>query len=280
MKYLQSILLILFLSGSFSANSQKKYDQKDADILENIFNQLEKDRDKSTAELVVLAGNYLKETPYLAHTLETEPEQLVINLRELDCTTYAENCLAIAQTIKSGDCSFKKFAKQLTKIRYRNGIINGYASRLHYFSDWIFENDKQGLIKAISKEIANTPYPLTINFISSHPSSYKQLKTNPESIPVLAKIEKEISSRDMFYIPKNKIAELESELNSGDIVGITTTIEGLDVTHIGILTKKNGRVYLMHASSKAEKVILSENTLQDYLLGRKSATGIMVVRPL
>lgn len=280
MKHLNILLLILYLSNSIVANCQITFDQKDKDILEKVFNQLKNNKEKPTAELLVLAGKLLLETPYVAYTLEKEPEQLVINLQGLDCTTYAENCLAIARTIKSGDVTFKKFEKELTGIRYRNGEIEGYLSRLHYFSDWIFENDKKELIKSISQEIANIPYPLELDFMSTHPDSYKQLITSPKLVPVLAKTEKEISERSMFYIPKNSLPNYENKLKEGDIVGITTAIKGLDITHVGIIIKKNQHVYLMHASSKAEKVIISEKTLYKYLMNSKSATGIMVIRPL
>jgi len=280
MKYLKPLLLIYMLSLVISATCQQKYEQKDKEILEQVFNQLKNKTDKSTAELVVLVGKFFMETPYLASSLEFEPENLVINLRELDCTTYAENCLAIANSLKGSNPTFEQFTNELRNIRYRNGIIEGYLSRLHYFSDWIYENDKKGLVKQVSKGIANTPYPLDVNFMSSHPDSYKQLKSTPALVPIMAKKEKQISNRKMFFIPKNKLPDFEEKLQEGDIVGITTSIKGLDIIHVGIVVKKNACTHLMHASSKAEKVIISDNTLYEYLLGRKSATGIMVVRPL
>ncbi len=278
MDTLSRLLVALFLLGPFAANCQIKYEEKDKQILENIFIQLKNEKDKSTAELIVLAGNLFLETPYVAHTLESEKEQLVVNLRELDCTTYAENCLAIALTIKSGQLTFTKFAEELTKIRYRNGHIDGYVSRLHYFSDWIFENEKKGLIKSVSKDIGNIRFPLDVNFMSTHPDSYQQLKKNPNLVSIMAKKEKEICARQMFYIPENKIAEMENKMQQGDIVGLTTSIDGLDILHVGILVKKNGRIHLMHASSAAKKVVVSDKTLEDYLKDSNHATGVMVVR--
>jgi hypothetical protein len=223
-------------------------------------------------------GSFFKETPYVAHTLETEPEQLVINLRELDCTTFAENCLAIARTVKSENPSFETFTKELQNIRYRNGEINGYPSRIHYFSDWIFENNKRNFVRDISKEIANTPYPLQVNFMSTHPKSYVQLKDST-LIPVIAGQEQEISKRKMYFIPEEKIVEFENLLKNGDIAGITTSIKGMDISHVVILQRVAGRVHILHASQTANKVILSEETLEEYLKNSKSATGIMVARP-
>jgi len=275
------ILTSIFLSvGSHINEPEVSFVQKDKEILSTLLNQLKSEPYNTTSDLVVLAGRSFLETPYVAHTLEGEEEQLVVNLRELDCTTYAENCLAIARTVKSGELSFEHFTDELTNIRYRNGKVNGYTSRLHYFSDWIFENAKKGLIKPVSKEMGNTQYNLEVNFMSTHPDSYEQLKNNPELIPEMAAREKEISTLTMFYIPKENIADQEHLMQEGDIVGITTSIKGLDITHVGILVKKAGRIHLMHASSAAEKVIISEETLEEYLLNNKRATGIMVIRPL
>lgn len=275
--FLATLFVIFF---AFAANSQNISSSKDREIVEHIFSKLEAEKDKSCAELLVAAGKLLMGTPYVAHTLEGIPEVLTINLHELDCTTFAENCLAIARVIKKGNPSFKAFAKELTNIRYRNEEINAYPSRLHYFSDWIFENDKAERIKCVSKQIANTSYPLYVNFMSTHSESYSTLKSNPEFVSKLAEQERIISQRQMYFIPKQKIETHSSKLEEGDIVGITTSISGLDITHVGIVVKVNGETHLMHASSKAQKVIISENSLFEYLKGRESATGIMLARPL
>ena len=276
------LLFSIFLFNVFSVNNQNEvvFQEQDKVILKGIYAKLEKENKKSTAELVALVGKTFLGTPYVAHTLEGGKEQLIVNLRELDCTTYAENCLAIARSIKNGRNNFEGFTAELQAIRYRNGIIDGYPSRLHYFSDWIYENDRKGRIKDVSKAISNTPYPLQVDFMSTHPGSYKQLESNPGFVNDLSEKEKEISNRQMYYLPKQKLSEYEHELREGDIVGITTSIEGLDITHVGILVEHDGRIHLMHASSAAEKVVISEEPLEDYLNAGSKVTGIMVARPL
>lgn len=256
-------------------------EEEDKKLLSNIFEKLSSSKDQSTAELVVQTGKLLIGTPYVAHTLENEKEQLIVNLRGLDCTTYAENCLAIARSIKSGKPNFEKFTKELQQIRYRNGVIDGYPSRLHYFSDWIHENNKREFIIDVSKQISNITYPLQVNFMSTHPDSYQKLKNNPEAVKEIASREQEISTRKMYFLPKENLANYEAELQEGDIIGITTSIEGLDITHVGILVRNdsNKRIHLMHASSAGKKVLISENTLEDYLNNNSRVTGIMVVRP-
>jgi hypothetical protein len=288
MKTLPLLLLVLSSLISCKTTPVKQTDTpevisfqtKDKEILEQIFDLYSEEKEVTTSALMLKVGAFFLDTPYVAHTLEKEDEQLVINLRELDCTTYAENCLAISRTIKSGNHSFGQFTSELKKIRYRDGKIDGYPSRLHYFCDWIYNNQQKILIKDMSEEIAQTPFPKQINFMSTHPDSYMQLKENTTLIDTIAAQEKLISAREMFFIPETRIAEVESKLMDGDIAGITTEIEGIAIQHVVILIRQEGRIHIMHASSKAEKVVVSAYTLEDYLLNIKSASGIMLARPL
>lgn len=283
------ILFILLVVVSTACNSAQKsgeeelpliYQEKDKEMLEQVLEMFAEETDSPTPLLIVKTGTYFAGTPYGEHTLETSPEQLVINLREMDCTTFAENCLAISKTIQSKNLTFEQFAEELKNIRYRNATIDGYPSRLHYFSDWIFNNQQKKLVNDVSKEIAAIPYDKKIDFMSTHPDSYEQLKDNAELVEIIAEQENDITSRQLSYIPENKIAEVEDKLMDGDIVGITTNVKGLDISHVGILVSKAGRIHLMHASSAAKEVVVSKNTLEDYLLKNKSATGIIVARPL
>ena len=255
------------------------FEPRDKEIVEGLLKKFGHETNIPTSELVVKIGTELLGTPYVAHTLEKEPEQLVVNLRELDCTTFAENCLAIALTIKDGKPNFNHYLKSLQNLRYRNGIIDGYPSRIHYFSDWIRENDKRDVVKDVTSELGGTRYIKAINFMSTHPESYKQLK-NAAFIPPLIKQEKEISKREMYYLPEEKLAEYGRQLKDGDIAGITTSIPGLDILHVVILIRKNDKIHLLHASQTAGKVVISEETLEEYMKNSKRGNGIMIARPL
>lgn len=274
------MLVVALFLGFISLFAQHGTDNSDEEICTHILTELQQYSNNTTAELVVEAGKLLMNTPYVAHTLETEPEQLIVNLRELDCTTFAENCLALARTAKARKPSFKQFKNELQLIRYRGGEINGYPSRLHYFSDWILDNDKKGTVKSVSQSIGNTGFSKTINFMSQHPNSYKPLKNNAVFIEALHKQEQELTKTKLYYIPTEKLELLKDQIKDGDIFGITTTVDGLDITHVGIAFFKNDELHFMHASSKAEKVILSEQTLYEYLANRDSVSGIMIARPL
>ncbi|MDR2910218.1 MAG: DUF1460 domain-containing protein [Bacteroidales bacterium] len=285
-------LLLLLLPIVFACNTATKKildDQKnksktihtpqDVEIFKAFITLFQDQKDAPVADIVIKAGIYLLNTPYAEHTLERDTEQLVINLREMDCTTFVENSFALARTLKSEKHEFEQFVKELTNMRYRYGRVNDYTYRLHYFSDWMFVNTQNNLLKDVTKDIAGTPLIKEINFMSTHPHNYKQL-TDGTLVPVIAEQEKEISTREMYFIPKNKLTEVEDKLMNGDIIAITTSIEGLDVSHTALLIRINDAIHILHASSAKGKVVISDETLHDYLMQNKQATGIMVARPL
>lgn len=233
-----------------------------------------------TGDLITEIGNQFLGTPYVGKTLELPgEEQLVINLMEVDCTTFVEAVLALTLTLKQGDFDFQNVTTTLEQMRYLNGSNSGYGSRLHYFSDWIFENEKAGRLIHLSKSLGGIKSPNTPAFMSANPNSYSQLA---DSINLASIQEREVvlASREMYFIPKEKIHLIENQLQNGDIVAITTTIKNLDVVHAGFVVKQGERVHLMHASSVSKKVVVSSIPLQEYLMQNRSQTGIMVSRLL
>ena len=284
--FLVSVLCMYTFCQSQQLMAQARPDEivmmpHDKEIVENIIKQLKTDQKLETGLLVIKAGKLFLETPYVANTLEVGGnEKMVINLRELDCTTFAENCLALARTIQKEQPTFDIFVDELRFIRYRDGLLNEYPSRLHYFSDWIFNNDMKKTIKSVSNEIANNEFSMKVSFMSTHPEAYPALKSYPEYVKEIALQENEITNRKAWYIPKNKFSEYEHLLKDGDILGITTNMAGMDISHVVIAIRIEGRIHLIHASLKHKKVLVSTETLEQYLNTYKSTTGIMVARPL
>ncbi|RXQ96201.1 DUF1460 domain-containing protein [Ancylomarina salipaludis] len=233
----------------------------------------------SNDKLIVETGKLFLQTPYVGGTLENnEVERLVINLHQLDCTTYIENILALSKITNQSKLSINDFAKELEFIRYRNGKLKGYGSRLHYFTDWIFDNERKGLLIDITKKIGGEAYQKKINFMSSHINSYPKLVGNISLIETVTQCENEINKREHFYIPENKIQEIENQIEDGDLIAITTKIKGLDISHTGIAIHINDRLHLMHASSKAKKVVISEIPLAEMIQKNSLQSGIMVAR--
>ncbi|MDZ4711443.1 MAG: DUF1460 domain-containing protein [bacterium] len=232
-------------------------------------------------ELIAEVGKTFIGTPYVAGTLDENPnsEELVINITGLDCVTFVENALIFSRLIKSGKTDIEDYKAELEKIRYRDGQNSGYPSRLHYFSDWIYDNEQKGIVKDITKDIGGVLYGKTINFMSGHRNSYKQL-ADDNNYSLIGDTENKINTRDIYYIPVEDIPGVYDKLQTGDIVGITSRIDGLDVAHTGYVYKENGKTYLLNASLKDKQVEISPMELQDYILGNKKQGGIIVARVL
>lgn len=273
------VVFFLMLSLNFMVSAQN--DNNNKELFDSIAAVYKPNSSLATPALLLKIGLGFLNKPYVASTLEiNNTEKLVVNLTEFDCTTFAENCLALAQTIKSKKNNFQSFEKNLTNIRYRNGALTDYNSRLHYFSDWIFDNDTRKNIKNITCEIDATPFNNYVDFMSTHASDYKILKENPNFLPHTQQIEKVISSRKSCYIPKTDISKYKSKIQDGDIIGITTNIKGMDIAHVVLACHYNGKLHILHASSKLKKVVISTETLSEYINNREDATGIMVARPI
>ena len=263
-----------------SPTTEISYTEKDAEIFADILSKYKNDSKKPIATLIPELGKYFLGQEYVAHTLEVnEEEKLIVNLRELDCTTYAENLLALARTIKSENQSFEQFAREIEKIRYRDGKRDEYPSRLHYFSDWIYNNKENDLVTTPADSFGN-PFPNKVSFMSNNPDSYKHLKNNPDYVSVIEQQEKEINEKSYFFIPKENIAEYEHLLKEGDIIGLTTSINGLDVAHVGVLVEQEGKLHLLHASQSKLKVEISDEPISSFLKPESKNTGIMIARPV
>jgi hypothetical protein len=229
-------------------------------------------------ELIISVAKHFLKTPYVASTLEVEgDEQLVVNLREMDCTTFVEYVLATSLTIKSQDMQFANFVQNLAIIRYRDGSINGYPSRLHYFSEWIYDNAQKNLVEIAGDFNGSAPFVASVNFMSRNPSYYRQMG-NPVFVDSIKAIEKRMSAIQFNYIPKDKIFSNESKIMNGDIIAFTTSIAGLDVSHTGFALHHNGRVHLIHASTRSNQVEISPIPLSEYLKPMNKVTGILVAR--
>lgn len=278
-------MLFLICQSVFSVAKDKNddliYNEIDKDLVEKTFSRFGSEINADPGDLLLKVALSFLETPYVAHTLESgASEKMIVNLREMDCTTFAENVLALTRTIKYRKQNFENFVKELENIRYRDGLRDGYLSRLHYFSEWIYNNNQRGNIKEMGHQISKINYANQVNFMSGHPESYQVLKENPALLENLKIQEAFITGQKAWYIPKSNLKDFEEKLKDGDIVALTTRIEGLDVTHVGIIIWRDGRARLLHASSKEMKVVVTPESLEDYLLNSKSVSGIMVARPL
>jgi hypothetical protein len=224
--------------------------------------------------LVAIAKSFLGK-PYQAGTLESPgPEKLVINLQGLDCSTLVENCLALTFTQNT---NYDSYLNELTKLRYRQGKVDGYGSRLHYLSEWLANNAQKGYFEILKKENTTEILPLNVNFMSKHWQLYPSAATQDIKNEIVNS-ENTINNIKLHYIPKANVQQNIQHIKAGDIIAITTNKTGLDCAHQGIAVLQNGQIHLLHASSEKKKVIVSAETLVVYLNRIKSHSGIIVAR--
>jgi hypothetical protein len=143
--------------------------------------------------------------------------------------------------------------------------------------DWLYENEKRGRMEDITAKLGGEPYRKEINFMSNHANLYPALAPT-EVWEKIKEQETEINKREHSYIPKTEIQKAEPMMKNGDIVAFTSSIAGLDVNHMGVITKIGNRAYLLHASLADKKVILSKLPLAEYAASVPKHTGIIVAR--
>ncbi|HCT94783.1 MAG: hypothetical protein A2X19_06440 [Bacteroidetes bacterium GWE2_39_28] len=280
MKRLAIILFFVFFTHIVNSQNQSQKTDKDKEIFERYILHIGDASEISMGDLVTKSALFFLETPYVGHTLEKEPEQLIINLRELDCTTLVETVLALSKTVKEGDPTFEKFGKNLQLIRYRNGVINDYSDRLHYTTDWLYENQKKGLIWNITKESGGIEHNVNLYVMSTNHEKYKQLKGKPGLTEKIRIIEQEATGRKNFRIPASEIEKNRASFQNGDMVCFVTKMGGIDISHVAFIYFQGNKLTFIHASSAEMKVVIEKETLMNYSLKSKNGNGIMVARPL
>ncbi len=219
-------------------------------------------------------------TPYVAHTLEGDTEMLTVNLDELDCTTFVETVMALSYTAGEGRSTWRDFLYNLQRLRYRGGEVNGYASRLHYISDWVIDNTHRGNFKEVTANFPAVAYQVrTIDFMSANRNKYPALADDNEYERIRS-VEIGYRNHRFPYIKSSNLGKKTTmaALRNGDIVALVTKLKNLDVTHMGIIIMQEGVPYLLHASSSHGKVELTSVPLADFMKKNLSLIGIRVFR--
>ncbi len=230
-------------------------------------------------------------TPYEAFTLEqylkaggdpVQQEPLALSLTKFDCVTLIEACLAVARiSRKSGKPSWGAFADEIERMRYRGGLRLGFASRLHYFSEWISDGEKRGLVRDLGKELEGNLDSRPLRFMTEHRASYPGLK-NDSVFREIGNVERALDTRARYVIPTDRISLVSDKIQSGDVLAFATSIAGLDVTHAAFAyrEKTTGPLRVLHAPLSGGSVEISQRSLSDYVTAIKRSTGILVARPL
>ena len=277
--------LIIYIIGvmfSLGLKAQVTYTSADSSLVCTLLDEA-RSMPRSTCFPLHFARQFLGR-PYVAHTLEVnDEEQLVVNTRQLDCTTLVENVTALTLCVYRNLFTWRDYLNALVEMRYRHGRLNGYPSRLHYFSDWIDDNTRMELVE--EQQAPNPPFTavqtLDVNYMSRHPQAYKALKNRPEMVPQIAAQEDSLTGRKYRYIPKAEVVNskvVRSAVRDGDIIAITCNKPGLDIAHLGFAVWRSDGLHLLNASQLHKKVVEEPMTLGQYLSKHPSHTGIRVIR--
>jgi hypothetical protein len=237
---------------------------------------------------VARVGELSLGAPYAAATLEhyladggsPEAEPLTLHLDRFDCVSLVESALAVARTAAAPDAGWERFGREVERMRYRGGVRRGYATRLHYFSEWIADGARRGLLRDLGPELGAVRDERPLRFMSEHRASYPAL-ADDATFAAIQQMERALECCPRNLIPKDRIPAITGRLQTGDVLAFATSIAGLDVTHTGFAYRdRAGVMRVLHAPLSGGVVQVSPGTVADYVNGLRSATGILAARPL
>lgn len=274
------LTIALNMLAAKANNQQIQYTKYDSTKVVSLLKRAK--TQKAEINYVLFFARQLVNIPYVAKTLDNnQNEKLVINLRQLDCTTYVENVLALTLCAKNKQISFQEFCHYLQKIRYEQGNIH-YTDRHHYFTEWIISNTKLGVVK--DRQTQKSPFvgiqKMNIKYMSEHPQDYPMLVKNPAWKTSIAQMEKKLDGLTYRYIPKNTIANttlFKNSIKDGDIIAIITNKRGLDISHIGIAVWHQDGLHMLNASQIRKKVVEEPMLLKTYMSKHPTQIGIRVI---
>jgi len=290
-KILFSTFLVLFALQPIKAESGLPFSTvfKGRDQFDRLVSQARQNDWASLpiGERTATVGKALLGTRYKSYTLEIDNriEAPSVNFDGLDCWTFFEIALGFARMLNDPPENWTpgRLLHFIELDRYRDGRCTGeYLSRLHYLEDWLADNDRRGLVSDLTRSLGGRSVPHAAREMTMGWHHYRYLKSNRALLKPLAKMEARVSSRALYQIPKNRVAEIEDQLRDGDIIGIVSHDGRLfGTSHVGLAVRANdGVLHFMHASSPRNygKVVF-DSRLSSYLHRYGSHTGILVARP-
>lgn len=281
---MKKLFLAILFFASFICCHAVQYSKADSMKVVSLLKEARKRKLSGQQECVMFFTKQFYGIPYVAKTLEVnKKEQLIVNLRELDCTTYVENVVALTFCVKNGKYGFEDFCNYLRKIRYQKNVPVAYPARLHYYTAWIESNTAAGICREIQSPVP--PFTATqkirVDFMSKHTDKYPMLHGNADNISKIREMEKKLNGKTYRYISKSQVKNtklLRQTIHNGDIIVIITNINGLDTQHLGFAVWHKDGLHLINASSVHHKVVEEPMLLYTYLQKRKTMPGIRIVR--
>jgi hypothetical protein len=243
-------------------------------------------RSRPLGERMTLVGKALLGTPYRSYTLEIDDrvEAPSVNFLGVDCWTFFEIALGFSRMLELPPAEYtpQDMLAMIELDRYRGGHCNGlYTSRLHFLEDWIYDNERRGLVRNLTVSLGGVPMRgRYLNEMSRYWRSSRYLRNDPSLVPVIRNMEERVASRTIYHIPRERVASIEPKIRSGDIICITGHGPEGFTEHVGLAYRDGvGVLHFMHASKDEHRVII-DVALHQYLFRYQKFAGIMVVRPL
>jgi hypothetical protein len=235
-------------------------------------------------------GELAAGTPYEPSTLDAylragrQPpriEPLTLSLTRFDCVTLVEACLAVARVAdRPGAPSWERFGREVERMRYRGGKRRGYSSRLHYFSEWISDGQRRGLVRDLGAELGGTEDTRPLRFMTRHRASYPALADNGLFWEIRL-MERRLEGRPRRVVRTERIPDVAGRIETGDVLAFATAIPWLDVTHAAFAYRDTaGTLRVLHAPLSGGVVEVTRATLPQYVAAIRRCTGILVARPL
>lgn len=288
--FLAAVSVVAFSVAPVAAYAASQSGDPDRQAAEKMITTLSLSSEKDAGKLLLEAARMRLGTPYVAGLLDPDgPETLQMPFVSTDCMIFVETCLAAVLTSREAEPAYEKYLDNVRLLRYRG--TEGeypppvrYETRLHYATAWIRNLVEKGLADDLTLEAGGVLSSGKLSFMSRNYKSYKQIAAadiDPEAaarLKAIARTEAILNEEPMTYIPKAQIRSIEDKIKDGDIIFFTTSIAGLDISHMAIACRHDGITGFIHASMVAGKVIVDKGSISDYALGRKSCTGIKVVR--
>jgi hypothetical protein len=235
-------------------------------------------------------GELAAGTPYEAGTLDAylrsaggppDAEPLTLSLTRFDCVTLVESCLAVGRLAgRGGEPSWERFGREVERMRYRGGERRGYPSRLHYFSEWVSDGARRGLVRDLGPELGAIEDRRPLRFMTAHRASYPAL-SDERLFQRIAAMERSLDWQPRRVVPAAHIPEVTDQLETGDVLAFATSIPGLDVTHAAFAHRAgDGVLRVLHAPLSGGVVEVSRLALPEYVAAIRGSTGVLVARPL
>lgn len=235
---------------------------------------------------VATVGRSLVGTRYGNYTLEIDDhiESPSVNFQSLDCWTFYETSLAFARMVRARPAPWTEadLLRYIELERYRGGHCDGsYLSRMHHLEEVFNDNERRSLGHNVTRSLGGVPVHRNIREMQVAWRSYRYLRNNPSLRSGIARVEERVSDLPVRYIPRSKVAGIESQIQSGDVLAIASADQSGYTSHVGLALRDGNTCRFMHATSSRDKGrrCIVDRRISQYLAEARDHMGLIVFRP-